>query len=298
MLRNVHGIEITAASAEAVAKFDDTITAYLGFAKDTGQHLKAALSADPEMPMALLARGYFFQLFANPAVDARAEQSLAAAEKALAERGGAPHERDHAAALRRWRAGDLAGAAALWDKILLECPRDLLALRLAHFAHFYLGRPRELRDSTARVLYAWDESMRDYGFVLGVRAFGLEEFGDYAAAERAGREAVERNPFDVWAIHAVAHVMEMQGRFREGVDWLTRNEPGFAKANNFVFHLWWHKALMLLELERFDEVLAIYDSGVRGEKTDDYLDVSNGVAMLQRLEDRGVDVGARWRELA
>ena len=298
MLRNAHGIEVTAAAPEAVAHLDDAVTSYLGFGRDTGQHLKAALAADAAMPMALLIRGYFFQLFGNRAAEPKAQQSLEAAERAMAARGATTRERDHAAALACWRRGDLAGATERWEKILLECPRDMMALRLAHFTHFYAGRARELRDSAARVLYAWDEGVRDYGFVLGVHAFGLEEAGEYGAAERKGREAVERNPFDVWAIHAVAHVMEMQGRFAEGADWLTRNEPGLAKANNFAFHVWWHKAMFLLEQERFDEVLALYDAHIRGEKTEDYLDVSNGVAMLQRLEDRGVDVGGRWGELA
>jgi tetratricopeptide (TPR) repeat protein len=291
-------MEATAATPEAVAHLDDAVTSYLGFGRDTGQHLKAALTADPAMPMALLIRGYFFQLFGNPAVDAKAQQSLDAAEKAMAARGATARERDHAAALACWRRGDLAGATALWEKVLLESPRDVMALRLAHFTHFYSGRSREMRDSAARVLHAWDEGVRDYGFVLGVHAFGLEESGDYVGAERKGREAVERNPFDVWAIHAVAHVMEMQGRFKEGVDWLARTEAGLAKANNFAYHVWWHRAMFLLELERFDEVLAIYDAGIRGEKTDDYLDIANGAAMLQRLEDRGVDVGERWTELA
>src|SRR5690606_1211599 len=184
-----------------------------------------------------LTRGYFFQLFGNPAVDGKAQQSLDAAEAAMQARGATTRERDHAAALARWRVGDLAGATVVWEKILLDNPRDVLALRLAHFTHFYFGHSRELRDSAARVLYAWDESVRDYGFVVGVHAFGLEEFGDYAAAERKAREAVERNPFDVWAIHAMAHVMEMQGRFREGVAWLAETEPGLAKANNFAYHV-------------------------------------------------------------
>jgi len=36
----------------------------------------------------------------------------------------------------------------------------------------------------------WDARVAGYGFVLGYHAFGLEETDDYAAAERAGREAI------------------------------------------------------------------------------------------------------------
>ena len=50
-----------------------------------------------------------------------------------------------------------------------------------------------------------------YGYLLGMGAFGLEEVGEYAEAEKMGRRAVEIEPRDGWAVHAVAHVMQMQG---------------------------------------------------------------------------------------
>src|SRR3546814_12099899 len=83
-----------------------------------------------------------------------------------------------------------------------------------------------MRDSIHRLLPAWDDAMPSYGFLKGCQAFGLEETADYARAEAAGREAVERNPSDVWATHAVAHVMAMQGRHREGVAWLAGRRGG------------------------------------------------------------------------
>ena len=63
-----------------------------------------------------------------------------------------------------------------------------------------------------------------YGNVLGMLAFGLEECGDYAEAEKAGRRSVEISPEDLWGIHAVAHVLEMQGRLADGAAWL--DQPG------------------------------------------------------------------------
>ena len=59
--------------------------------------------------------------------------------------------------------------------------------------------------------------MPDYGKVLGMSAFALEECGAYEEAERRGRRAVEIDPTDIWATHAVAHVMEMTGRQRDGI---------------------------------------------------------------------------------
>ncbi|HMA15413.1 MAG TPA: tetratricopeptide repeat protein, partial [Kiloniellaceae bacterium] len=150
----------------------------------------------------------------------------------------------------------------------------------------------------ARPLPSWDESVPGYGYVLGLRAFALEESGDYTAAEAAGREAVARNPGDIWAAHAVAHVMEMQDRPREGAAWIGGLESAWRGCNNFAYHVYWHRCLFLLEQGDSDAVLRHYDSDVRGDRSEEYLDISNAVALLWRLEQRGVAVGDRWAELA
>src|SRR5262245_1654334 len=95
MPQDCRGLEITAASDTAVAAYDRTVAAYLAFARDTGEHLKGAFKADPEMPMAHCLKGYFFQLFANPALDAKADQALAAAAKAAGARGASDREQKH-----------------------------------------------------------------------------------------------------------------------------------------------------------------------------------------------------------
>src|SRR6185503_7986713 len=126
----------------------------------------------------------------------------------------------------------------------------------------------------------------------------LEECGDYREAERVGRRAIELCPDDIWAGHAVAHVCEMEDRNGDGIRWLDEASGGWKGANNFAFHVAWHRCLFLLELKRYDEVLARYDSDVRAESSDDLLDISNAVSLLWRLEQLGIDVGGRWEELA
>jgi tetratricopeptide (TPR) repeat protein len=156
-----------------------------------------------------------------------------------------------------------------------------------------------MRDSTARALYAWSESVPDYGFVCGMHAFGLEEDGVYDEAEIWGRRAVELNSNDPWAIHAVAHVYDMTGRYREGIEWLKGLKGAWNQANNFRYHLWWHRSLLHLELGQFNEALDLYDQEVRSDtESTDYLDIANAASLLWRLDDAGVDVGPRWHELA
>ena len=290
------GLEVTAASDTAVAAFDRTVTEYLGMGRNSGQHLKEALAADPDMVMAHVLRGSFFKLMAAPPLLPRAAQALAQAQAHA--QSITPRERTHVAALAAWCAGDLTGAVAAWEEILRDFPRDILALRLAHYLHFYSGDSVAMRDSVARVLPAWDPALPGYGFVLGMHAFGLEETGDYAAAEKAGRAAVEMNPCDAWAVHAVAHVMDSAARPREGVEWLQSLEPSWSAGHNFRYHLWWHRALMHLALGDHAGALALYDERLWDPSSDEYLDLCNDAALLARLELRGVDVGSRWQPLA
>jgi hypothetical protein len=51
--------------------YDATVDAYLGFARDTGDRLKATLKADPAMPLAHVLRGAFFLLMGKPTLLAK-----------------------------------------------------------------------------------------------------------------------------------------------------------------------------------------------------------------------------------
>ncbi len=48
-------------------------------------------------------------------------------------------------------------------------------------------------------------------------AFGLEQCHQLLEAETMAREATAMNRHDPWAHHAVAHVMETQGRVNEAI---------------------------------------------------------------------------------
>ncbi len=299
VFHDARGLEVTADNARAVEHFDDVIDAYLHFAKDTGVHLKQSLAADAEFALAHCTKGYFFQLFCNGALEAKARASLDTARESADKRGITPREQLHLDALACWIAGDLTGAAACWETILIKHPHDILAFKLETYTRFYLGDSVRIRDTAARVMNAWNESITGYHAILSVYAFGLEECGDYAAAEREGRRSVALDAEDLWGVHAVAHVMEMQDRRKEGVAWLENSARSWGRGNNFVYHLWWHLALFHVDLEDFDRVLSLYDEKVRVDtESTEYLDICNATSLLWRLEERGIDVGDRWRELA
>jgi hypothetical protein len=96
----------------------------------------------------------------------------------------------------------------------------------------------------------------------------------------------------------VAHVYDMTGRARAGLDWLTGREASWAHCHNFRYHVWWHRALMHLDLGEHDRALALYDTDIRADRTDDYRDIANAASLLSRLELEGIPVGDRWEELA
>jgi tetratricopeptide (TPR) repeat protein len=223
---------------------------------------------------------------------------------ALAPRATA-REQAHVRALGRWLAGELDGALAEWEGILASWPTDVLAMRVAHFNYFWTGRVKEMRASIERIAAHWSDAMAAYPSLLACLAFGLEECGEYAAAERAGRRSVELDPAEVWGTHAVAHVLEMQGRRDEGIAWLAGLERHWQGKSNFVHHLWWHAAMFRLERREREAVLELYDrrfrdlaSPLTAAMPDLYIDVQNAASMLFRLERQGVDVGSRWNELA
>ncbi len=296
MQRDARGLALSTDSAAAARLFDRAIAEYLEYRKPTLATAMEALDADPEFCLAHCFTGYLFMLFGSHAVDGKVDAALAKAER-LAPSASA-REQKHVAALAAWRAGDTERANRIWDDILVAHPHDILALRLQHFSLFWAGQSYFMRDAAARALGAWDEGTPGYGNVLGMYSFALEECGDYAAAEPRGRRAVELSGDDLWAIHAVSHVLEMQGRLQEGVDWLKQPLGTWADRNPFRQHLWWHTALYPFELGQYDRVLEFYDRAIRAEPSEFYLDIQNAASMLFRLEWCGVDVGDRWRELA
>jgi hypothetical protein len=302
MQHDKHGLALSTDSAEAAAAFDRTLDGFLKYRTDTPQHLKQALAADPQFGLAHCLQGYFGMLGFKEALVPRAAD---AARKALQWSASAtPRELAHVEALEAWIAGDLDRMLAVWEGILAQHPHDVLAFRLAHFNAFWLGRPKEMRASVDRIYPRWGRDLPGWGTVLACRCFAYEEAGDYSA-EPDGRESVTLDPADLWGAHAVAHVLEMQGRSADGIQWLRGLEPHWGEANNVAHHLWWHQALFHLERGQFEDVLNLYDrrfrdlaSALTTAQPDLYIDIQNAVSMLFRLERQGVAVGNRWVEIA
>ena len=292
MPRDAQGHEI-AGSPESAAAYDRAVADYFALGGDPAGALKAALRQDPGFVLGAIAIAALYLAGGFRSDHAEVKAALKAARQGA--KRASPRERLHLEAVETWAEGRLRDAAVVWEEILVEHPTDALALRMAQDGYFNLGASTAMRDSATRVLPEWPQDDPLTGFVWGMRAFGLEETGDYAGAEAAAREALRRNPGDVWAAHALAHVFEMTSRLEEGVAFLTDTSPDWRDAHFMAGHNGWHLGLYLIELGRFDEALAGFDRHMLAAlKNDAALDRIDAAALLWRLELEDVNVGDRW----
>jgi tetratricopeptide (TPR) repeat protein len=296
MYQDELGLDYTCNHSDSPLEFSNVLEMYLASHNDTMPELANLLRSEPEMPMALLTRAYILKLGADP----RFRVPIRACYEALIGRDDLnPREQLHLAALDLWQQEQLDATSAAFDAIVTRFPKDMLALRVAHYLHFYGKGAGPMMTSLDSVRGHWDESDRFYGYLKGMQAFALEESGRYEKAELAGREALEINAADIWAAHAVTHVFQMQQRFDEGVPFIESLVDNWQDANNFVNHLHWHNALQHIGKGDLKRALNIYDEQLVAPIQDDfYLDLCNSTSLLWRLAMLGVDVGNRWQYLA
>ncbi|MBK9244135.1 MAG: tetratricopeptide repeat protein [Burkholderiales bacterium] len=288
------GHALSGANAEGVAHFDTAAQQLRCYVGDPLASVDAALAAAPQMVMAHAMKGYLHLLGTEPA-------GLPVARECFSAAAGLPadeRERGHLEAVRLLAEGRWRAAGRVLEDVAIAWPRDALALQVGHQIDFFRGDSRMLRDRIARALPAWSRSMPGYHALLGMHAFGLEETGDYAQAEAAGRAAVELERRDTWAWHAVAHVHEMRNRPADGIAWMTADSQAWSEDSFFAVHNWWHLALYHLETGAVDEVLRLFDGPIFGRRSNVVLDMIDASAMLWRLHLRGLDVRGRFAELA
>ena len=286
--------KLTGASGAARNNFERAVWCYNCLAGDPLTLIDEAIADSPGFVMAYVLKGHLLANGSNA-------DCVAMAAQTVEEAAGLPmnsYEQAHVAALRKFTQGKLHEAARILEDICIDHPTDLVALEAGQMIDFLLGDSRMLRDRIARAMPHWSRDMPGYHAMLGMYAFGLEEMGHYARAEAAGREAVELEPRNSWAQHAVAHVLAMQGRRKEGVAWMREDASRWADDNFFKVHNWWHLALFHLGLGEADEAVAIFDRHIGAEPSEMAFDLVDASAMLWRLSIAGIDVGERWKGVA
>lgn len=293
-IRDHNGLALSGADAAAAEAYRQALFAYQCYAGDPIGVLAPALAAQPGFVMGHVLTAHLTLIGANAEVRKLGLAACAAAKDLpMTDR-----ERGHVTAIGCMARGELAKAGRVLEDVSAAWPLDALALQGGQIIDYLRGDSRMLRDRIGRALPMWSASATEYHAVLGMLAFGLEECGQYARAEAAGRRACELEPRNGWARHAVAHVLEMEDRREDGIAWMRGSIPDWTEESFFQVHNWWHLALFHLGLGELDEVLALYDGPIRGGRSDMALDLVDASALLWRLHLRGRPLEARFAALA
>lgn len=199
-------------------------------------------------------------------------------------------------AVSAWADGHERRAIGVWRQALIASPHDLVAAKFCQILELSAGDISGMLQS-AQVAMAVAESG---SFSTGLVAFALEQAGEAETALRYARQAVERNSNrDPWAQHAVAHALAALGKPREARAFLQAHSSSWERCSSFMLtHNWWHLALIELELGNRDKALAIFDQRVWGVRKGHAQDQINAISLLMRLELRGVNLAARWSDIA
>ena len=300
---NNGGMQLSSDSSEAREALAKAMHGMCLWEADFMDDIKTALVADPDFAMAHAVRALALTFGRHkkyiPMMQNGLEKAKAGSARLSAHESAYIQALEHAVDLRSDLAFDV------YKRILDEHPCDMFIHRMAQMDLFNFGRKADMYELVETAAPHWSPEMRDYPIFMANRAFANEELLYYTEAERYGREAIELDPGDPWGAHAVAHVMVMQGRIDEGVDWLEGLSVNWAGKNQIVHHDYWHLCLFLLERGEHDRILEVYDSKVYNLESpltkampDNVIDVTNAASLLMRLELRGVDVGDRWQVVA
>jgi tetratricopeptide (TPR) repeat protein len=293
MLKDAKGLEVSTDSPEAIAAIDRFVEQALSYGNDALTILKA-IEADPTCAIAYAHAAAHYLSIESAESWQQAVPYLEAANKYVV--GGNEREQLYVAAITAWGRRDIRQAIAYHEEIADKYPRDLASVQRGQYHYFYQGDVQGQLEIVEKVLPANPNA--DY--LYGMLAFGLEQCQRLEEAEEWGRFATALQPQDSWAHHAVAHVMETQGRVDEGIAWMESLADIWKNCNSMLFtHNWWHVALYYVEKEDFAKVLSLYDNYVWGGAwKQSCKDQVGAISLLIRLELRGVNVGDRWVQLA
>ena len=284
------GNALTLHEATSVAAVNDFVEGFIACEARAANVLQAANDTSA-IVQAYCAALHMFAESADAARNARPfiDRALAHAPQAT------EREQRFVAAVSAWVDGNLPRAVALHQEQAQRYPRDLASLKLGQYHLFNRGDSPGMLRMALQALPAASE----VPYLHGMLAFGWEQCHRLENAEEAARRAIGLCRKEPWAHHALAHVMLTQGRITEGAQFMESVSDTWTGLNSFmVTHNWWHQALFLLEQDRHDEVLALYDTQVWGVVKEYTQDQINALSLLARLELAGVDVGDRWADVA
>jgi hypothetical protein len=283
-----YGYALSTHSASATAAYCRGIRAILETRLGAQQELMEAIRLDPELAIAYVAMA---NLAASPS-EAAALRSRGLELAASTSRREQRHVQVIAGLATR-RPGILEDATAYLD----EFPRDALVLEhTLRYMFFFGGAGRE--SAALKLVAACAPAYpQDDWFAPARHAFFLQELRQYIPAERLARLAIERNPENGNAIHALAHVLHGLGAHHDAHEVLS---SALARYQGFFrSHFYWHTAIVELALAEGDPLAAFDAHLVPSRSTGPvHLALADAVGYLISCKVLGIDAADQWRSLS
>ena len=289
MIKDTHGFALTTARPETAAAYDTYAADWIGHGSKV-RSIFAAADAHPDCAV-VNAHAAAVQMALEAAPGFRkARLYLTRARKAA--RDTTKREQDFIKTVHTWWRGDNRAALKGLRAIIAEHPADIVSAKWAQYMAFNMGDSHAMLDIAQTILPAHRSTAEAWAML----AFGLEQTHALDAAEEAARRALALKRSDPWAQHAIAHVMDTQGRVDEGVTFLTDYAHTWHDRSIFIReHNYWHLALFHLDRDEPARALKIFDEHLWGEWPEFAQEQIGAISSLWRMEMRGVDVGDRWK---
>ena len=290
-VRDKFGLEISRTDDNASAGYDAYVDQFISYGPNLRDFFAIA-DANPDSAF-LNAHAAALHL-AFEAQDGWLNATPYLERMAQAPSGQSEREQLFCACVTNWATKNYVRALASLEEITVRWPADLCAIKWGQYHAFNLGDQAALLrfGERARIVH------ENAPYVHGMVAFALEQNHQIQEAEEEGLRATEIAIDDAWAHHAVAHVMETEGRAQDGARWLDHCSHTWNSKGVFIrIHNWWHASLFQISLGNHDRALAIFDERLWGEWPEFPQEQIGATSLLWRLEMRNVDVGDRWQPI-
>lgn len=287
-LQKLDDCPVAAASASAVSAWHEAWADTVHFVGDPFATLDDANTNDDGFAMGSVYCGTY-RVLGGCQLDA--PELLLDLERARA-RASEPREHQHVEALNQLATGNFSDAARLWDAIP---GGDFAAVRFAHDAYLHVGEVDHRVASSERAIAHFDNT-ESRPYVASQHAFSLEEAGLYDEAEAMAWSALDADPMELWALHALAHVYESTNDQEAAISLLEGRADTWTAQDGLSIHVHWHHALRMIVAGEFDRALELFDQ-LEPDATTPFR-LSDVSSLLWRLEHAGADVGDRWITVA
>jgi hypothetical protein len=161
------GLPVTCTNLDALPVYNEMLLVNMAVRESALSQVQSVLELDQGFILAHCILGCMWLSELIPATDPKVSGHVKVAKTAL--EGGTLTEREerHVQALLAYAEGQLPSAIDHWAAILVNYPRDLIAVRILFVSCIMVGNFEKMRNVLAGVLPRWDEDMPSYPFILG-----------------------------------------------------------------------------------------------------------------------------------